>query len=120
MMNKMAAQEQAAFQKQLAEYQKWAKANPAAAKALQDANNAQVGLANVPTRKKKRPTLKPSTSATAKADPKDATKAADAKSGVKKDEEEDAEETTAKPAAAKTPAATPATGSTSTKPASPK
>jgi ATPase subunit of ABC transporter with duplicated ATPase domains len=93
MMQKMAAQEQAAFQKQLAAYQKWAKANPAAAKALQDANNAQVGLANVPSRKKKKPTLKQSTAATAKA--------ADAKNGVKKEEAEDTEETTA----TKTPAA---------------
>jgi hypothetical protein len=115
MMQKMAAQEQAAFQKQLADYQKWAKANPAAAKALQEANNAQVGLANVPPpRKKKKPTLKQSTDATAKADPKAATKGAAAKTAVKTDEEEDAEETTAKPADAKAPATAPATGGTAT------
>ncbi len=74
MAQKMAAREQAAFQKQLAEYQKLLKAQAGQAKSAPTGGQGfgQATLAPLPRRKKKRPTLQPSAAATAKANPKDA------------------------------------------------
>lgn len=46
MMQKMAAQQQAAFQKQVQAYQKWAKANPKEAAALEKQNQAMLKANN--------------------------------------------------------------------------
>ena len=107
MMQKMAAAEQAAFQKQWAAYQKQMK--------LQGATAPVATVA--PTRpRKKRPTLKPSAAATAKADASKAAKPTPA--DASKVDEEDEE--VAKPAAT-SPAVDPKAPVASTaKPAAPK
>jgi hypothetical protein len=139
MMQKMAGQQQAAFQQQIQDYQKWAKANPKEAAALEKAYRDQMNpYGNPAAARKKKATAKSAAAAksatatkgaaTKSAATKTAKPAADAQTD--EDDESPARTATASrptptPPAATKPSTTPASkparpGASTTKPAAPK